>query len=139
MNTRAKTAGLIKEFFSSSNYAVVGASTDPSKYGNKVLKWYINSSYSVTPVNPKEKEIEGLSCVPNLSSLPNLDPNDTSVSIITQPSVSKDILTEASKLGISRIWLQPGAENVECQEYANKVGLQIISGGPCVLVNGIKR
>ncbi|CAG8713473.1 13985_t:CDS:2 [Gigaspora margarita] len=121
MNTRAKTAALIKEFFSSSNYAVVGASTDPSKYGNK------------------EKEIEGLSCVPNLSSLPNLDPNDTSVSIITQPSVSKDILTEASKLGISRIWLQPGAENVECQEYANKVGLQIISGGPCVLVNGIKR
>ncbi|RIB23307.1 hypothetical protein C2G38_2242790 [Gigaspora rosea] len=89
---------------------------------------YINSSYSVTPVNPKEKEVEKLSYVPNLSLLPNLDPNDTSVSIITQPSVSKDILTEASK---------PGAENVECQEYANKVGLQIISGGPYVLVNGI--
>ncbi|RIB23309.1 hypothetical protein C2G38_2242791 [Gigaspora rosea] len=53
--------------------------------------------------------------------------------------MSKDILTEASKLGISRIWLQPGAENVECQEHANKVGLQIISGGPYVLVNGIKR
>ncbi|CAG8731818.1 11509_t:CDS:2, partial [Gigaspora rosea] len=97
-------------FFSSSNYAVVGASTDPSKYGNK-----------------KGKEVEELSCVPNLSLLPNLDPNDTSVSIITQPN-----------LGISRIWLQPGAENVECQEYANKVGLQIISGGPYVLVNGIK-
>ncbi|CAG8479717.1 11878_t:CDS:2 [Dentiscutata heterogama] len=122
MNTRAKTAGLIKEFFSSSNYAVVGASTDPSKYGNK-----------------KEAEIEGLSCVPNLSSLPNIDPNSTSISIITQPNVSKDILKEATELGISRIWLQPGAENVECQEYANKVGLQIISGGPCVLVNGIKR
>ncbi|CAG8671577.1 9328_t:CDS:2 [Racocetra persica] len=114
MNTRAKTAGLIKEFFSSSNYAVVGASTDPSKYGNK-----------------KETEIEGLSCVPNLSSLPNFEPNNTSVSIITQPNVSKD-------LGITRIWLQPGAENIECQEYASKVGLQIISGGPCVLVNGVK-
>ncbi|CAG8492790.1 7080_t:CDS:2 [Racocetra fulgida] len=115
MNTRAKTAGLIKEFFSSSNYAVVGASTDPSKYGNK-----------------------GLSCVPNLSSLPNFEPNNTSVSIITQPNVSKDILKEATKLGITRIWLQPGAENTECQEYAKKVGLQIISGGPCVLVNGVK-
>ncbi|CAG8518366.1 14397_t:CDS:2, partial [Cetraspora pellucida] len=105
MNTRARTAGLIKDFFSSTNYAVVGASTDSSKYGNK-----------------KETEIEGLSCVPDLSSLPNFDPNNTSISIITQPN-----------LGISRIWLQPGAENIECLEYANKVGLQIISGGPCVL------
>jgi hypothetical protein len=40
MKTRAKTADLIKEFFSSSHYAVVGASNEPTKYGNKVLKWY---------------------------------------------------------------------------------------------------
>jgi hypothetical protein len=39
MNTRAKTTNLIKEFFSSSHYAVVGASSIPTKYGNKVLKW----------------------------------------------------------------------------------------------------
>ncbi len=41
MKTRSKTTNLIKDFFSSSHYAVVGASTAPTKYGNKVLKWYI--------------------------------------------------------------------------------------------------
>ncbi|CAG8469986.1 7379_t:CDS:2 [Acaulospora colombiana] len=97
MAIHAETAKLIKNFFSSSHYVVVGASSIPSKYGNKVLKWYINNNYSVTPVNPNEDEIDGLKCVPNLSSIPNIDPKNISVSVITPPKVSKKILEEAAE------------------------------------------
>ncbi|CAG8756491.1 11507_t:CDS:2, partial [Acaulospora morrowiae] len=105
----------------------VGASSTPSKYGNKVLKWYMNNNYSVTPVNPNEDEIDGLKCVPNLSSISNIDPKTISVSVITPSQVSKKVLEEAAELGISCVWLQPGAEDVECQEFANRVGMRLIS------------
>jgi len=39
-------------------------------------------------------------------------------------------------LGIKKVWLQPGAEDAECQDYADRVGIDLISGGPCVLVDG---
>ncbi|CAG8557622.1 13651_t:CDS:2 [Funneliformis caledonium] len=134
-----KTANLIKDFFSSSHYAVVGASSVPSKYGNKVLKWYIANNRPVTPINPNETSIEGLQCVPNLYSLiSNLNHTDVSVSVLTSPKITKAILEEANKLGIKKIWLQPGAEDTECQDYANQVGINLISNGPCVLVDGPK-
>ncbi|CAI2163129.1 14765_t:CDS:2 [Funneliformis geosporum] len=137
MKTRAKTANLIKEFFSSSHYAVVGASSVPTKYGNRVLKWYMTNNRPVTPINPNETLIEGLHCVPNLYSLTsNLNHTDISVSVITPPKITKTILEEANKLGIKKVWLQPGAEDTECQEYANQVGIDLICGGPCVLVDG---
>ncbi|GBB94671.1 hypothetical protein RclHR1_00240019 [Rhizophagus clarus] len=137
MKTRARTANLIKEFFSSSHYAVVGASNNPTKYGNKVLKWYISNNRPVTPINPNERLIEGLECVPNLSSLiSNLNHADVSVSVITPPKITKTILEEAKKLGIKKVWLQPGAEDTECQDFANQAGIDLLSGGPCVLVDG---
>ncbi|CAB4403951.1 unnamed protein product [Rhizophagus irregularis] len=93
---------------------LVGASNDPTKYGNKVLKWYISNNRLVTPINPNERLIE----------------------VITPPKITKTILEEAKKLGIKKVWLQPGAEDIECQDYANQAGIDLLSGGPCVLVDG---
>ncbi|KAF9351048.1 hypothetical protein BGX26_010856 [Mortierella sp. AD094] len=131
---------LIREFFSSAEqkFAVVGASTNRTKFGNKVLRWYIDNGYTVVPVNPKEKTIESLGCVPNLSSLPG-KPSDYHVSIITPPTVTKSVLEEAHSSGIQRVWLQPDVESPEALAFANEMGMKILAGGPCVLVNGIPK
>ncbi|KAF9361316.1 hypothetical protein BGX34_007207 [Mortierella sp. NVP85] len=130
---------LINEFFSSAaqKFAVVGASTNRTKFGNKVLRWYIDHGYTAVPVNPNEKAIESVACVPNLSSLPG-SPAEYHVSIITPPAVTKSVLEEAHKNGIKRVWLQPKVESPEALEYAQEVGLQVIAGGPCLLVDGIE-
>ncbi|KAF9174706.1 hypothetical protein BGX21_009839 [Mortierella sp. AD011] len=138
--TTPALATLVREFFSSAEqkFAVVGASTNRSKFGNRVLRWYNDNGYTVVPVNPKEKTIESLGCVPNLSSLPG-KPSDYHVSIITPPTVTKSILEEAHTNGIQHVWLQPGAESSEALAFANEVGMKILASGPCVIENGIPK
>ncbi|EJT75551.1 hypothetical protein GGTG_05484 [Gaeumannomyces tritici R3-111a-1] len=117
MNSKAA----VRKFFSSSRFAVVGASSDPDKYGNKVLCWYLQQSLPVTPINTKSKTIEALEkfhdAVPSLSSLPASEFTDTSVSIITHPDVTIEILKEACKLRIPAVWLQPGSFDERSLRY----------------------
>jgi predicted CoA-binding protein len=128
------SAAKIPAFLSASSFAVVGASTNREKFGNKVLRCYIQHGKSITPINPKERMIEGIAALANLSSLPN--PTNTAVSVVTPPIVTVDILEEAARLGIKHIWLQPGCESPEVMAAAARFGLlpTLISGGPCVLV-----
>ncbi|KAI0705033.1 hypothetical protein C8T65DRAFT_653493 [Cerioporus squamosus] len=65
-----------KKFLSSPHYAVVGASKDRSKFGTKVLKWYQARNKDVTPVHPKEDELEGLKTIQSIAELPA--PTETS-------------------------------------------------------------
>ncbi|KAF9926382.1 hypothetical protein FBU30_004014 [Linnemannia zychae] len=128
----------IQEFFASPSqkFAVVGASSNRAKFGNKVLRWYVDNGYTAVPVNPRESSIESLECVKDLSALPG-QPSEYNVSIITPPSVTKSVLEAAHKSGIERVWLQPDVDSPEALAYAKEVGLSVISGGPCVLVHGI--
>ncbi|KAI0929851.1 hypothetical protein AcV5_006704 [Taiwanofungus camphoratus] len=83
--TMSGSAETKKAFLSSPNFAVVGASKDQSKFGTKVLQWYLARDKPVTPIHPKENELEGVSTVRSIADLP--DPSHTSVSIITNPKV----------------------------------------------------
>ena len=123
-------------FFKSPEFAVVGASKDQSKYGTRVLKWYLARSIPVTPVHPKESELEGVATLKSLAELKS--PTTTSVSIITPPKVSLAILKEGKDLGIPAFWLQPGAEDDAVRAYVAEAKLEdrVVLGGPCVLVSG---
>ena len=88
----------------------------------------------IFPVNPKETEIEGVACLKSLRELPY--PTQTSVSVITPPSVTEKVLQDAKSLGIKNMWLQPGSENDACVAFAAANGMNLISGGPCILVSG---
>ncbi|KAG8990273.1 hypothetical protein FRB94_013504 [Tulasnella sp. JGI-2019a] len=124
-----------KLFLSSPLYAVVGASKDQSKYGTKVLKWYLVRDKKVTPVHPKESELEGIKTLGSIADLPS--PTTTSISIITPPKVTLGILKQAKALGVPAIWLQPGAEDDAVVEYVKEnLNDSVILGGPCILVNG---
>ncbi|GAA97126.1 uncharacterized protein L969DRAFT_103009 [Mixia osmundae IAM 14324] len=124
-------------FFQSGAYAVVGASSTRTKFGNKVLRWYQDAGLKVTPINPKESEIEGLQVTKTLKELTN--PTTTSISVITPPAVTLQVLKDAVELDIQHIWLQPGAEDAAVKEaIANDSTLssRTIHSGPCILVLG---
>ncbi|KIL67832.1 hypothetical protein M378DRAFT_981252 [Amanita muscaria Koide BX008] len=125
-----------KVFLSSPYFAVVGASKDQRKWGTKVLKWYQDRQYKVTPVHPKETELEGIPTVASIADLAH--PKETSISIITPPKLTLSVLELAKHLSIPVLWLQPGAEDAAVIEYIKKEGLsnRVIYGGPCILVEG---
>ena len=86
--------------------AVVGASNDPSKYGNMIVRNLAAKGYTVLPVNPREKEIAGLPAFPDLASVPG--PVHL-VDVVTPPSVTRKVLEEAARLGLPAVWLQDGS------------------------------
>jgi len=122
---------LIKEFFKSPAFAVVGASNDRKKFGNKVLRCYLQHDLIVYPVNLNETTVENLKCFKHISELPE---KVTSISIITQPSVTEHIVDDAIAKGIKNIWMQPGAESEKAIAKARAHQINVIANGPCVLV-----
>jgi predicted CoA-binding protein len=121
----------IEQFLASERFAVVGASQDRAKYGNKVLRAYLQNQLNAVPVNPTASEVEGLTAYPDLASVP--DAVDA-VSIITPPPVTEKVVNQAIERGIQQIWMQPGAESQTAIQSAEAAGASVIAGGPCVLV-----
>ncbi|MCA9617883.1 MAG: CoA-binding protein [Myxococcales bacterium] len=123
--------GAIETFLRGQRFAVVGASRDRSKFGNRVLRCYWTHGRTAFPVNPRAELVEGQTCYASLADLP--EPVD-GVSIITPPRVSEAVVDEAIALGLERLWFQPGAESAEATARARQAGIEVIAGGPCLLV-----
>jgi len=121
----------IRAFLASPPFAVVGASSDRDKYGNKVLRCYQQHGLEVFPINPRASEIEGLKAYPSLESLPK---PVGGISVITPPKITESVVQEAIRAGVTRIWMQPGADSPEAIRVAEAAGLEVIAGGPCLLV-----
>jgi len=121
----------IDDFLAAGPYAVVGASRDRSKFGNRVLRHYAARGRDVVGVHPTETEVEGIPCYPDLASIPT---TPRAVSIVTPPFTTTRIVREALALGIRHIWMQPGAESETAVREAEEAGANVIHGGPCVMV-----
>jgi len=121
----------IKAFFSSPSFGVVGASNNSAKFGNKVLRKYLQHGLVAFPINPGENEIEGLACLKSVKELPDAC---KSISIVTPPAVTEKIVREAMEQGIENIWMQPGAESLDAVQYAEEHGINVIADGSCVMV-----
>ena len=121
----------IKQFLTSPAFGVVGASRDRLKYGNKVLRCYLQNGRKAFPVNPREKEIEGLACVATVADLPA---EVQSLSVITPPTVTEQVVEAAIAKGIANIWMQPGAESPAAVARCRAAGVNVIADGSCVLV-----
>jgi len=121
----------INQFLAGKRFAVVGASANREKYGNKVVRVYQQRGLEVVPVNPSGGEIEGLTAYADLASVPG---TIDGISIITPPKVTETVVAQALSLGIKNIWMQPGAESPAAVELAEQAGANVIAGGPCILV-----
>jgi predicted CoA-binding protein len=118
-------------FLRSEAFGVVGASADPKKYGHKVLKAYIRKGLKAVPVNPKEKEIEEIPCVPSVLDLP---PEVESISVITPPRITEEVVEMAARKNIRNIWMQPGSESEEAVAACRRSNINVIADGRCILV-----
>jgi uncharacterized protein len=122
----------IQTFLAGKRFAVVGASADRSKYGNKVLRCYKQNNLEVVPINPTADEVEDLPAYPDLASAPG---RFDGISIITPPPVTEGVVNDALRLGINNIWMQPGAESDSAIQAAEAAGANVIAHGPCILVS----
>ena len=117
----------------SKTVAVVGASSDRHKFGNKALRAFRAEGYHVIPVNPHETEIEGLRAYASVLDVP--DPIDMAT-VYVQPDVALQLLPEFEQKAIPEIWLNPGAESSDVLAEAKRRRLNVIAA--CSIV-GIGR
>jgi predicted CoA-binding protein len=122
---------LIKKFLDKSNiFAVVGASRDPKKYGYQVYEDLKKAGYEVYPVNPNTDKILGDRCYPSLRDLPT---KPDVVDVVVPPKVTEEIVKTCKKLGITKVWMQPGSESETAIKFCNENGIGVVYG-VCVMI-----
>ena len=87
--------------------AVVGASSNRAKFGNKALRAFQAEGYTVIPINPNEREVEGIPTYASVLEVPG--PIDMAT-VYVQPDVAMRLLDEFDRKGIREVWINPGAE-----------------------------
>lgn len=110
-------------------WAVIGVSQKAHKYSNMIYHKLKTNKYQVYAVNPTLREVDGDPVYPSLSALPE---KPDVINLVVAPAVGLEYLIQASQLGITDIWFQPGTHDDEIQELADRLGLHTVQG--CVLV-----
>ncbi len=106
--------------------AIIGASRDRRKYGNKSVRAHAAAGFDVYPVNPHADQVEGLVCYPSLSAVP-VDRLD-GVSLYVPPEVGVTLLAEIAAAEPGEVWLNPGSGSRTLCEAAQRLGLNVING-----------
>jgi len=127
---------LIEGFLDKKNvFAVVGASRDPQKYGYQVYRDLKNAGYEVYPVNPNANEILGDKCYSSLEDLPAIP---DIIDVVVPPKVTERILKTCKKLGITKVWMQPGSESENAIKFCAENKIEIVHG-VCVMIERAKQ
>lgn len=103
--------------------AIIGASNNKEKYGNKAVRAYKKQGHSVYPVNPREKTIEGLRAYKSILDIPG---EIERASIYLPHEIGITIIEEIAEKGVKEVFLNPGSESKELIEKAEKLGLNVI-------------
>jgi hypothetical protein len=103
--------------------AVVGASSDRSKFGNKALRAFQAEGYRVIPINPNEKEVEGLATYASVLDVP--EPIEMAT-VYVQPSITLRLLDEFQQKQIPEVWINPGAESDAVIAEAKRRNMQLV-------------
>ena len=103
--------------------AIIGASNNRNKFGNKAVRAYVQQGYTVYPVNPKETEIEGLPVYRSVLDVPS---RPQRISVYLPPSVLLKVLPQIAAKGCDELWLNPGTESEEVLAEAERLGLNVV-------------
>jgi predicted CoA-binding protein len=122
---------LAKEFMAQKRFALVGATSNTSKNGYRIFKNLSRRGYEVYPVNPGLEELEGVKCYHSLADIPvRVDVVD----FVVPPQVTEATLKECKRLGLDRIWLQPGSESEAAIAFCRENKLKVVHD-ICVMQN----
>lgn len=103
--------------------AVIGASSNRSKFGNRALRAFRQQGYTVVPINPHEAEVEGLKAYASVLDVPG--PVDMA-SFYVPPEIGEQVIAEVARKGIAEVWLNPGADSDELIARARALHIQPI-------------
>jgi uncharacterized protein len=103
--------------------AVIGASSDRRKFGNKAMRAFRDRGDTVIPINPKEPEVEGERTYKSVLDVPG--PIDMAT-LYVAPAVGVKVLDDLARKGVSEVWLNPGADGDEVIARAKELGLNAI-------------
>ena len=115
------------------NVAVIGASSDRRKFGNKAFRAFQQEGHTVIPINPNEASVEGVATYPSVTEVPG--PIDMAT-VYVPPDIGITLLEGFEKKKIAEIWINPGAESDELLAEARRRKLNVIEA--CSIV-GIGR
>ena len=110
--------------------AVIGASSDRTKFGNKCVRAYARKGYDVYPVHPKETSVEGYKAYKSIRDVP-AEPIDR-VSIYLPPAIGLKVLDDIAKKKVGEVWFNPGADSPEVLARARELGLNAVAA--CAIV-----
>lgn len=103
--------------------AVIGASCNRAKFGNKALRAFANRGYTVFPVNPTVSEVEGHKAYASVLDVPGAIDMAT---LYVPPAVGMTVLDDIARKGISEVWLNPGADEPRVVDKAHALGLKTV-------------
>jgi len=88
--------------------AVIGASSNRRKFGNRAVRAFKQQGYTVVPINPHETEVEGLTAYASVLDVPGaID----MASVYVPPEIGERVIEEIARKQIPEVWLNPGAES----------------------------
>ena len=103
--------------------AVIGASNAREKFGNKAVRAYLRQGWTVYPVNPNEREVEGLPAYPSITDIPG---PVTRATLYLPPEVGLRVLDGIKAKGVTELYVNPGAESDDLMTRAEALGLDPI-------------
>ncbi len=88
--------------------AVIGASSNRRKFGNRALRAFRQQGYTAIPINPHEAEVEGLKTYSSVLDVPG---SIDMATFYVPPEVGERVIEEVARKQIPEVWLNPGAES----------------------------
>jgi predicted CoA-binding protein len=103
--------------------AVIGASSNPRKFGNRAIRAFRRQGYTVIPINPNEAMVEGLKSYASVLDVPGTIDMAT---FYVPPEVGRQVMAEVARKGIPEVWLNPGSESPELVQLARSLNVEPI-------------
>jgi hypothetical protein len=101
--------------------AVIGASSDRTKFSNKAVRAFARQGYIVIPIHPRESEVEGFKAYPSVLDVPGTIDMAT---IYLPPALGVKVVEEIAQKGIADVWINPGADGPDVVARARELGLK---------------
>jgi uncharacterized protein len=103
--------------------AVIGASNDPRKFGNRAVRAFKRQGYAVIPVNPNETQVDGDKSYASVLDVPGTIDMAT---VYLQPEPGVQVMEQLAQKGVGEVWLNPGADDDRVVARARELGLNVI-------------
>ncbi len=110
-------------------YAVVGASSNPDKYGYKVFQDLLQSDFRVVPINPNAGKLLGQKVYASLDKCPQ---QIDVVVFVVPPSITEKVLKQVDALEIKQVWMQPGSESKAAIKYCHDHDISVVANA-CIM------